>query len=175
MFKEDRQELQFSWNDLGNIREGRPNLGDTTSVTAYRLMQYTLRDVLIKQFGPQAAGNIYYEAGKKAGTAFCENLLNTDHEFSEFVAELQKKLIDHHIGILRMEEADLDSLNITVSIYEDLDCSGLPMSDETVCDYDEGFLAGILESYTGKELRVKEIDCWATGARVCRFKATKRN
>lgn len=65
MFKEDRQELQFSWNDLGNIREGRPNLGDTTSVTAYRLMQYTLRDVLIKQFGPQAAGNIYYEAGKK--------------------------------------------------------------------------------------------------------------
>lgn len=101
--------------------------------------------------------------------------MNTDHEFSEFVAELQKKLIDHHIGILRMEEADLDSLNITVSIYEDLDCSGLPMSDETVCDYDEGFLAGILESYTGKELRVKEIDCWATGARVCRFKATKRN
>ncbi len=175
MFKENRDKLQFSWNDLGNIREGRPNLGDSTSVTVYRLMQYTLRDVLIKHFGQDVAGNIYYEAGKKAGTEFCKNLLKTDLEFNEFIADLQKTLRDHRIGILRVEEADLDSNDITVTVHEDLDCSGLPMSDETVCDYDEGFLAGILEIYTGKEFSVKEVDCWATGARVCRFKATKKN
>ncbi|MCK5055523.1 MAG: 4-vinyl reductase, partial [Candidatus Aminicenantes bacterium] len=28
---------------------------------------------------------------------------------------------------------------------------------------------GILEAYTGKAFRVKEIDCWASGDRVCRF------
>ncbi|MEA4934625.1 MAG: 4-vinyl reductase, partial [Lawsonibacter sp.] len=35
--------------------------------------------------------------------------------------------------------------------------------------YDEGFLSGVLESYSGKKYEVREIDCWANGSRVCRF------
>jgi hypothetical protein len=54
-------------------------------------------------------------------------------------------------------------------VSEDLDCSGLPVTDETVCDYDEGFLMGILKEYSGKDYSVKEIDCWSSGDRVCRF------
>ena len=34
-----------------------------------------------------------------------------------------------------------------------------------------GFIAGLLESFTGKAFRVKEIDCWCTGDRTCRFRA----
>jgi predicted hydrocarbon binding protein len=45
------------------------------------------------------------------------------------------------------------------------------MTDEVVCTYDEGFIAGILERYTGKPFNVKEIDCWASGGRICRFHA----
>ena len=48
MFKEEREQLQFSWKDLGNIEEGRPNLGLMVPVFFYRLLQYTIRDVLIK-------------------------------------------------------------------------------------------------------------------------------
>ncbi|RLC12373.1 MAG: 4-vinyl reductase [Deltaproteobacteria bacterium] len=174
MFKEERETLQFCWKDLGNIQEGRPNLGDSTSVTVYRLMQYTLRDVLIRNFGPDTAGKIYYEAGKKSGEEFCRNLLNIDLEFNEFIAEMQKKLKEHCVGIFRVEEADPDCLEMMITVAEDLDCSGLPLTDETVCDYDEGFIAGILNAYTGEPFDVKEVDCWATGARVCRFKAIKK-
>ncbi len=170
MFKEERTELQFSWKDLGNIREGRPNLGNSTSVTMYRLMQYSLRDVLIRRFGPDLAGEILYESGKSAGKEFCKNLLDTSFEKDAFIAELQHVLKEHGVGIFRVEEA-LENQNMTITISEDLDCSGLPMSDETVCDYDEGFLAGVLESYTGNPFHVREVDCWATGDRVCRFQA----
>ena len=45
----------------------------------------------------------------------------------------------------------------------------LPVTNETVCNYDEGFIAGILEAYTGKKYDVREVDCWASGDRVCRF------
>ena len=62
--------------------------------------------------------------------------------------------------------------DFTLTVEEDLDCSGLPVSGETVCDYDEGFIAGVLEAYTKKAFHVKEIDCWASGGRVCRFHAT---
>ncbi|MDM8526126.1 4-vinyl reductase [Desulfococcaceae bacterium HSG8] len=174
MFKEDRDELRFSWSDLGNIREGRPNLGDSTSVTIYRLMQYTLRDVLIRKFGPDMAGDIYYEAGEKAGEEFCRNMLNTELGFEEFIAELQKTLREHCVGIFRVEEAEPNSTDMTITMGEDLDCSGLPMTDEMVCDYDEGFIAGILKAYTGQAFKVRETDCWAMGGRICRFKAVRK-
>ena len=60
-------------------------------------------------------------------------------------------------------------MSFTLTVSEDLDCSGLPSTDEVVCHYDEGFIAGILNAYTGKSFTAKEIDCWASGDRVCRF------
>ena len=41
----------------------------------------------------------------------------------------------------------------------------------TLCQYDEGFIAGILYEYTRKSYTVVETDCWATGAEICRFHA----
>ena len=78
-------------------------------------------------------------------------------EFNEFIAQLQRVLRELKIGILRIEEMDLDNMKMLLTVAEDLDCSGLPVSDETVCEYDEGFIAGILEAYTGKKFYVKEI------------------
>jgi predicted hydrocarbon binding protein len=63
----------------------------------------------------------------------------------------------------------MENMRFTLTVAEDLDCSGLPFTDEVVCQYDEGFIAGILEAYTGKRFFAKEIDCWASGDRVCRF------
>ncbi|MEI6451670.1 MAG: 4-vinyl reductase, partial [Actinomycetes bacterium] len=42
---------------------------------------------------------------------------------------------------------------------------------ESICVYDEGFIAALLESYTGRRFVVKEVDCWCTGDRTCRFTA----
>ena len=46
MFKEERDYNKFSWEDIGDIQQGRPNLGPMVPVTAYRLLQYTMRDCL---------------------------------------------------------------------------------------------------------------------------------
>ena len=119
--------------------------------------------------GADAANAIFVKAGWHAGKHFCENLLNRNVDFNEFIAQLQHVLKKQAIGILRIEKADLENMRFTLTIAEDLDCSGLPSTNEVVCQYDEGFLAGILEAYTGKLFRVKEIDCWASGDRVCRF------
>ena len=172
MFKEERDINRFSWEDLGNINEGRPNLGPNCTVLCYRLLQYTLRDELIRQFDVEKGRQIFQNAGKRAGEEFCKNILDTSLDFNTFVAELQEKLKNYLIGILRIEKSDMESLSFTLTVAEDLDCSGLPVSGETVCEYDEGFIAGILNTYTGKEFSVKEIDCWANGDRVCRFSAT---
>ena len=169
MFKEERNYNKFSWEDLGDIEKGRPNLGLSVPVLAYRLFQYTLRDVLIAELGVDKANDVIIKAGRLAGFHFCVNMLDTDLDFNGFIAELQKTLEDQKIGILRVEKVNLERLEMTLTVAEDLDCSGLPFTDEVVCQYDEGFIAGILEAYTGKTFHVKEIDCWASGDRVCRF------
>jgi predicted hydrocarbon binding protein len=78
-----------------------------------------------------------------------------------------------NIGILRVELADFNLGHFILTISEDLDCSGLPELGDEVCTYDEGFIAGILQSYTGSPFQVKEVDCWCTGDRTCRFKADR--
>jgi len=172
VFKKDGSHGVFSWGNLGNIKEGRGNMGEEMPVLVYRLMQFTLLDVLTKEFGRERANHFIREAGHLAGVEFSKNVLDLKVDFDTFVANLQQTLEKLKVGILRMESIDEKIGEIILTVAEDLDCSGLPITDETVCDYDEGFIAGILSTYTGKVYNVREIDCWSSGDRVCRFKCT---
>jgi len=169
VFIKKRDHGTFLWTDLDNIKEGRSSLGEEMPVMVYRLMQYTLLTVLTNDFGREKANHYLREAGHLAGTEFAKNVLDLSVNFNTFVANLQKTLLDLKVGILRIESVNDDTGEIVLTVGEDLDCSGLPITGESVCDYDEGFIAGILKTYTGKPYTAHEIDCWATGARVCRF------
>ena len=98
-------------------------------------------------------------------------MLNLDQPMDQFVSELQNKMKELKMGVLRIEDVDEESGKIILTVAEDADCSGLPVLGETVCNYDEGFIAGILSVYSGKQYTAIEVDCWATGDRVCRFHA----
>ena len=37
MFKEEQRDGVFGWTMLGNVQEGRPNLGPTTDVSVYAM------------------------------------------------------------------------------------------------------------------------------------------
>jgi predicted hydrocarbon binding protein len=172
IFKRDATLHEFSWDNLGDIKEGRGDLGEEMPVLVYRLMQYTMLDVLTKDFGADKANEYFRRAGFLAGTEFAKNALDLTVDFNTFVANLQSALQEMKIGILRMEAFDPDTGNIVLTVGQDLDCSGLPITNETVCNYDEGFISGILNAYTGNTYDVHEIDCWANGDRVCRFNGT---
>lgn len=162
----------FSWDSLGDLSIGRPNLGSNVSVEIYRLMQYTLRQVLEEQYGESTSRGLIHAAGKIAGMAYCDRFLDITLGPDAFLAGLHQQLIYHNIGVLRVEKTDMENLHLVLTVSEDLDCSGLPIDGKTVCDYDEGFIAGIMEKYTGKKFIVVEVDCWATGDRTCRFDVT---
>lgn len=163
------RKYKFSWNLLGDIEEGRPNLGNTTRVEVYRLMKFTFRDVMEYSLGTKMADKIFYDAGKLAGKEFFLRYLHDVIDLDDFINRLQLLLRELGIGILRIENIDTEKNELTLTISEDLDCSGLPESGFEVCVYDEGFISALLEEFTGKKFKVKEIDCWSTGDRTCRF------
>lgn len=160
----------FSWDKLGDIKEGRMDLGEDMPVLVYRVLEYSMNHVLAKEYGEEKADELFRKAGFLAGSEFAKNVLDLTVERDRFLAQLQETLKSLKIGILRIEEFDAETGDFILTVAEDLDCSGLPATNETVCFYDEGFLEGIMKVYTGQNYDVREIDCWASGDRVCRFK-----
>ncbi len=168
---ETARKYKFDWNLLGNIALGRPNLGFSMRLEVYRLMQFCFRDQIEARFGTEQADEIFYAAGKLAGAEFSRHVIGDVADFQEFVKRLQEALKEMGIGIMRVEQADLSSGTFVITVSEDLDCSGLPELDYEICTYDEGFIAALLEEFLGKPFVVKEVDCWCTGDRTCRFVA----
>ncbi len=166
---------RFSWDFIGDIEDGRPNLGNSKSIVVYRLFQYTLRDVLEARYGTEEADRIFYEAGFLAGKNFCERFVGRRESFNDFVDGVQRALLDLKIGLLRMESEDRENARFTLTMAEDLDCSGLPDMGHAVCTYDEGFIAGMFKVFAGRDFDVKEIDCWSTGDRTCRFEVKPKS
>jgi predicted hydrocarbon binding protein len=170
---EDNRKYKFSWDLLGDIADGRPNLGNTTRVEVYRLMQFTFRDAIEQLVGTQKTDEVFYKAGELAGKAFYEKMLRPENDLNQFIRQLQETLKELGIGILRVEKVDMDNGELILTVSEDLDCSGLPELNFELCKYDEGFISALLEGFTGDSFTVKEIDCWSTGDRTCRFRAIR--
>ncbi|WP_288617989.1 4-vinyl reductase [uncultured Eubacterium sp.] len=170
IFMEDQKPLSFE-QYLQYDEKSRSNLGETLPVLVYRMLEYSLKDELVSRLGKDAQIDIFRKAGQRSGEYFARNMLHPDQPLNQFISELQAKLQELKIGVLRIESVDEETGRIILTVSEDADCSGLPVLGETVCNYDEGFLSGILSVYTGKPYSAIEIDCWATGDRVCRFRA----
>ncbi len=170
---EKTRKYQFSWSLVHPDTEQpyRPNLGMGTSLEVYRLFQFTLRDVLEQRYGTEAADTLFRDAGEMAGRAFFEHHFKEAKDVNDLANMIQETFRDLSIGIVRFEDVDLDTMTFTLTVDEDLDCSGLPDTEDQICVYDEGLIKGILEAFTGKKFTVREVDCWCTGERTCRFKA----
>lgn len=170
IFFADKKPLRFE-EYLKYDENSRGNLGEELPVLVYRMLEYSLKDELVQRFGKETQVEIFRSAGRTAGEYFTKHMLDMDQPMDAFANQLQNKMKELKIGVLRIEDVDKESGRIILTVAEDADCSGLPVLGETVCNYDEGFIAGVLSTYSGKMYTAVEVDCWATGDRVCRFHA----
>lgn len=160
-------------NMLENSVHERRNMGMQMPVVVYRLLEYAIRDSVRTRYGKDEANEVLREAGQRSGRYFTGHFLNVSLKFEQFIAQLQKTMMEMRMGILRVEEIRKDG-TIILTISEDLDCSGLPVTGETICSYDEGFIVGVMSAYMKKPYEAVEIDCWANGDRICRFRVNEK-
>ncbi len=172
---DQKYKYEFNWDYVVSDPDlCRPGLGSTARLEVYRLFQFSIRDILEKRYGTEAADDIFREAGALAGRAFHIHVLKDQvGDKGDLTKAIQDSFRDLGIGIVRFEKVDFQNMVVQLTVDEDLDCSGLPETNEQICVYDEGLIQGILESATGARFTVKEIDCWCSGERTCRFRATQ--
>ncbi len=169
MFTENQQQLEFSWDMLGDIETGRPTLGMSCPVTAYRMLQKNISLELIKQFGNNKCNEIFKNAGYSAGKECANAVLNCNTNPETFLIHLQILFKEYNIGIIKVEKADFENLEMILDVKECLECAGMLEGSASGCKYFEGFFSGIMEMYFGQSIEVKETDCWSKGHRFCRF------
>ena len=168
VFLEDQK--KFGLADYMNFDiNGREHMGSTVPLAVYRLLEYSVREELTERFGREIQADIFRCAGRRAGRFFAETMLDMTLSYHAFMAQQQAQMAEMKIGVLRIEKYEEKTGKMVLTVSEDADCSGLPLLGEYVCNFDEGFIAEILSIYTGKYYIAEEVDCWATGDRVCRF------
>lgn len=168
-----KRKYKFSWDLIFPETDAdyRPSLGMKTDLEVYRLLQYTIRDVLEERYGTETADEIFRNAGRMAGQCLYEKYFSKAENITDLANTVQEQFRALGMGIVRFEKVDLENMVIQLTVDEDLDCSGLPDTGDQICVYDEGLIQGILESFTKRPFHVRETDCWCTGERTCRFQA----
>ena len=120
---EDRSPISFE-EYLQFNENGRGNLGDMLPVTIYRMLEYSIKEELVNNFGKEKQIEIFRKAGRKSGEYFAKNMMNLDQPLDSFLSELQRKLEEFKIGVLRIESIEEKSGKIILTVSEDADCSG---------------------------------------------------
>ncbi|MDX2093369.1 MAG: DUF2507 domain-containing protein [Kofleriaceae bacterium] len=121
----------------------RPKLGDRAGVALYRL----LRLVALEDIIGRGAGATAYVAGKKLG----QNLGITKLE--DFLA------LCNAISLGVVTVPVLTASRIHVDVYECVTCSGMAPVGRTLCQFEAGLVAGVVQAVTGKPTKAKEVTC----------------
>lgn len=130
--------------DVSNaLKIARPTLGDNAGVALYRLLRLVALEDII---GRGAAGTAYV-AGKKLGISLRMAKLE---DFLALCASLK-------IGIIKVPV--LTNEKVHVDVYECITCSGMDRVGRTLCHFEGGLIAGVVETILKKRTRAHEITC----------------
>jgi predicted hydrocarbon binding protein len=121
----------------------RPQLGDRAGVALYRL----LRLVALEDIIGRGAGATAYVAGKKLG----QNLGITKLE--DFLA------LCSAISLGVVQVPVMTASRIYVDVYECVTCSGMAPVGRTLCQFEAGLVAGVVQAVTGKVTKAREVTC----------------
>ncbi|MCK6544820.1 hypothetical protein L6R52_03060 [Myxococcota bacterium] len=141
------------------LQIARPKLGDVSGVALYRLLRLVALEDII---GRGASGTAYI-AGKKLGAGLGITQLDA-------FLELCKAL---RIGII--EVPVISESHIRIDVYECVTCSGLTPVGRTLCHFEGGLIAGVVESVIKKPVRANEVMCiGGLGDKSCSFDVIPR-
>ncbi|MDY6964645.1 MAG: NAD-binding protein [Halobacteriota archaeon] len=140
--------------------EERPTLGSEINISLFRALNTTLHDL-----SPNA-GKILYSMGENFGKNVLAPLIEST-DFERVLKDLGKEIEDANIGIFKMVKVEENFA--VIRLDECIFCAGLEDVGKTLCDFDSGLIAGVLQRKLGKIVSVEEVKCWGKGDDTCEF------
>jgi predicted hydrocarbon binding protein len=132
----------------------RPTLGTDAPVALYRLV----RLVAFEEILGRGSNGTAYLAGKRMGQSLG-------------LPDLESFLkLCHDLKIGRIEVSGSPDSELKVDVHECVTCSGLTPVGRTLCAFEGGLIAGVVQGVTGKRTTAKEVSCiGGLGHNTCGF------
>jgi len=136
------------------------NSAKITPVYVYYMMQYKRLDEISQINEFKLSNGFLPEAGFLAGVKYAKKILDLNIKFDNFINNLQKELQEIKIAHLCIEAYDSITGDITITIGHKFESCEVPIKNNNVFIYDENFISGILETYTGFKYEIHKIGSW---------------
>jgi hypothetical protein len=168
--------MQLAFDSLFMKQKMRPNSGEYVHIGVPQQQLTSLK------FSDPFTGSLLYAAGHEQGLnspeiELMERIQNTTSignlAFLKAVSRL-RALLNYPSSFLSREHGIVQSRNLkrkraSLRIFECATAAGTPSFDVNFCDFEAGWIAGILERLTGQSIVVNESKCWGLGYEYCQF------
>jgi len=87
------------------------------------------------------------------------------HDCEGILEELSVFWNQHKLGQMTLLKGDQTAISVTNCYH----CGKMPNGGKTLCSMDEGIIEGVISSKLKYNCRVREIECYGTGHKNCKF------
>lgn len=157
---------------IGSPAEGRKVLGEMVPVQLFRALRLVGVMEGMKEIAGRGANAIIYRGGRNLGLNIGKSIsdnLTVPNDLSSYLTGVVNTCHNLGIGLLSTAGGSFDSGKVYLQVDECVSCAGIPDIGETVCHFEGGMIGGIIENFTNRQVRCKEIKCWGKGDGVCLF------
>ena len=141
----------------------RPELGDTIPLAVFRIF---------RQFSAQYSAEILGESGVKTTFTYAGRMLGHDvgkqlysSDLGSYLSSVQGFVYDAKIGVLDLVDSDSDQM--VFQLGECVTCAGMPDMGMSICHFEVGLVAGIVETFVKKDVGAFESKCNVNGDDCC--------
>jgi predicted hydrocarbon binding protein len=143
----------------------RPELGNTIPVSVFRVFRQFSAHYGEDILGEKGVRSVFTYAGRELGMDIGQQLYTED--LSEYLTRVKKYVFDSSIGILTLAEDLSTDDKMVLQLGECVTCAGMPNIGQKICFFEVGLVAGIVETFTKKEVFAYETKCNANGDDCC--------
>lgn len=147
---------------------GRTKLGQMVPVNVFR----ALRLEGMKEIAGRGANAIIYRGGRNLGYNVGQDIsskMSNKADLNEYLTIVVQAFEQLGIGLVSVAGGSFSNGQVYLQVDECVTCAGIPNIGETVCHFEGGVVAGIVQNFTGSIVTCKEVQCWGKGDKTCMF------
>lgn len=151
---------------MGLIQEvsnsNRPVLGNDIPLLVFRVFRHFSAGYMEEVLG-RGAGVVFQNAGRELGREAGKMLYKENA--TEYLTDVVQFVRDSKIGILKPVE--FTDGRLIVDLDECITCAGMTPIGKRICQFEVGFVAGIVETLTKQRPKAHESLCNMNSERCC--------
>jgi len=140
----------------------RPVLGEDIPIFVFRAFRHFTANYVTQMLG-RSATTVFQNAGRDLGRD--AGALLKRPTLDEYLKEVVTFTTNLRIGNLKPVE--INQKHMILGLEECITCVGMDNIGKRICHFEVGFVAGIVEAFTGTRVRGHESKCNAAGEGIC--------